>query len=174
MTTHFRLAALLLACSLVTGCATAFRGDKQTVKFVSQPTAAAVSLNGQPAQTTPFSATLKRNATQHVLATAPGYRPIRFDMSAQRDMAAVPQLIVPGGSALMATDVATGADRTYPGTVTIKFTEPAAAATQPAEMYEFHGAVLTKPDYDEAVEAYKQALYNNRPENAKHPEQRRQ
>ena len=172
--TTFRASAIFGLCLLAGGCATAVRGDKQTVKFVSQPTAATVTFDGGQPRTTPFSATLKRSQTQHVVATAQGYRPIRFDLSAQRDMAAVPQLVVPGGSALLATDVATGADRAYPGTVTIKFMEPAGAATDAVQMYEFRGAVLNKPDYDKAVEAYKQALYNTRPENAKHPEQRRQ
>lgn len=168
-----RLVCVLMLGLLAAGCATAFRGDRQTVKFVSQPTGASVSVNGK-AQTTPFSASLKRNQTQKVVATAPGFRPLAFELIARRDLAAVPQLVVPGGSALLATDVATGADRAYPGTVTIKFSELAGSATDAVQMYEWQGAVLTKGDYDAAVEEYKQALYNNRPVNAKHPEQHRQ
>ena len=93
-------------------------------------------------------------------------------------MLAMPQFALPGGSILLAADIASGADRAYPDTVTIRFTEPApadsAAAAESIQMYQFRGAVLTKPDYDRALEEYNRAIYNNRPENAKRPEQRRQ
>lgn len=167
------LSIALLVC-LVTGCATVTRGDKQDVKFVSDPSGATVTLNGGKPHTTPFSAILKRKETQHVLASYPGYQPLKFDLIAIRDLAAVPQFAVPGGSALVATDVATGADRNYPDTVHIKFREKAGVSSEPLLMKEFHGQVLTPDEYEKAFKDYQQALYNNRPVNSKHPEQRRQ
>jgi hypothetical protein len=161
----------VLAC-LSIGCATVTRGDKQSVKFESKPTSATVMIDGK-GYTTPFSATLKRRDTVHVVASSPGYQSLKFDLSAERDLAAVPNLIVPGGSALMATDVATGADKKFPSPVMIKFTEKG-PSLPPVEMKQFGGRVMTPAEYDKALVDYKKALYENRPVNQKHPNQPRQ
>ncbi len=79
----------------------------------------------------------------------------------------------PGGSALVATDVATGADKNFPSPIEIVFTDKG-EAQPPVAMKQFLGRVLHPEDYDKAVADYRQALYNNRPVNQKHPNQPRQ
>jgi hypothetical protein len=161
----------LLSC-LTVGCATATRGDHQDVKFVSTPSGATVTVD-EKGYTTPFTARLKRKHTYVVEASSPGYRNQKFDLAAERDLAAVPQFALPGGSALLAADVATGADKNFPSPIEIVFADQG-PAEPPVAMKQFLGRVLHPEDYDKAVADYRQALYNNRPVNQKHPNQPRQ
>jgi hypothetical protein len=145
------LAAMgLLVCS--TGCATV-RGSSQKLKFETDPAGAALTVGGQK-YTTPAEVELKRKETYTVLIEKDGYRPLTFDMSSTWDGASMTDLVVPGGSALMAGAAVTGSDRQFYPLEKLKL-EPAPAGTKPPvlKLYQFHGKLLEKAQYDAAVKA---------------------
>src|SRR5262249_33097571 len=106
------IVALFLLVSFGSGCATVLRGDKQKVKFETDPVSAALNVDGKD-YTTPTQVKLKRKDPHLVTISAPGYQAIQFQLIAQWDGASLPNIAAPGGSAMFATDTVTGADRKF-------------------------------------------------------------
>ena len=140
---------------LSTGCATLTRGNKQTVKLVTDPPAARVIVDGKP-YVTPADVTVHRKKPHEVTVEKEGYQGITFKLKARWDAGGVGAVAidaaVPGGSALFIIDTLYGADREFSKVITIKLPP----ATQPAPplltLYEYKGKLLNKADYDAAVE----------------------
>lgn len=130
------------------GCAT-IRGDKQKMTISSDPTGARLTVDGQQ-YTTPAEVLLKRKDTHRVTVEKDGYQPIAFDYAATWDGASMTDFALPGGSAFVAGSVVTGSDREFNKLATIKL-ERATGATKPVEMYQYHGRLLAKGEYDRAV-----------------------
>jgi hypothetical protein len=155
------LTGLTLALSLTTGCATVVRGDKQKVIFESEPQGAKLIVDGK-AYTTPASVVFKRKekkgAPPHeITVSKDGFQTITFKFESHWDAggagAVVIDAAVPGGSALFLIDLITGADHNYDKIATIKLLPvPAGQTAVPLTLYEYKGKLLTKPDYDAAVE----------------------
>src|SRR3954452_15240865 len=135
---------------LATGCAT-IRGDKQKMTISSDPSAARLTVDGQQ-YTTPAQVVLKRKDVHRITVEKDGYQPIGFDFAATWDGAAMTDFAVPGGSALVGASVVTGSDRQFNQLATIKL-EPVTSASKPTprEMYQYHGRLLQKAEYDQAV-----------------------
>ena len=144
-------AILILALSfLVVGCNTITRGDAQKMKVNTDPQGATVKVDGKE-YTSPAIISFKRKQTHTVIVSKSGYQPIRFDLTSQWDAASLPQLALPGGSAMMATDTITGADRSFKDLKPIKLTPIGQPTTQPALRMVYRGTVMTPADYDKAM-----------------------
>ncbi len=124
---------------LATGCATIVRGNKQTVKIMTEPPGANLVVDGKS------------------FVTPAGFETIEFKLKANWDgggvVAVVLDAAIPGGSAMFLIDFIAGADRKFDQVATIRLPPATSAASQPAvRMYQYKGKVLSKPDYDAAVE----------------------
>ena len=142
------LCALILLCSGA-GCATALRGDSQKMKFESDPNGATVKIADQ-VYTTPVTVPLKRKATHEVQVSKEGYQPIQFTLRSQWDGASLPNMVAPGGSLMLATDTATGADRNFYTLQKIKLQKLDHPTTAPTVLFERRGKLLTEADYKAA------------------------
>src|SRR3954453_23385189 len=100
---HWITLGLLAAFS--TGCAT-LRGDKQKVKFETEPTGAILTV-GDRTFTTPCEVTIKRKENPSCTVQKEGYQTIMFTMKARWDGASLTDLAVPGGSILMGLSLVT-------------------------------------------------------------------
>jgi hypothetical protein len=143
------LLGLLGLMCMATGCAT-MRGDTQKVKFDTDPSGAALNVDGQK-YTTPAEVALKRKAAHRVAIEKPGYRPIAFNLESTWDGASLTDFAVPGGSALMGLSVATGSDRQFNTLTRIKLEKTTDPRPATIEMYQYRGRILTKPEYDQAI-----------------------
>jgi hypothetical protein len=151
---------LVLLASFSTGCATLVRGDKQKMKFQTNAPNSTVVVDGK-SYAAPATVPLKRNKPHTIVVSAPGYQSIQFDLKSQWDGASLPQIALPGGSAMFATDTVTGADKKFYTLATINLEKAATPSQQPVVMHEFRGKVLAKPEYDAAVKDLQQ--YHSRP-----------
>jgi hypothetical protein len=166
MTTHpayrsslpLGLIALLCLCCCCAGggCATVVRGDKQLVKLITEPPGADVVVDGNK-YVSPADVTIKRKQKHEITISKDGYQSITFKLQAHWDAGGVGAVVldaaVPGGSVLFVVDTLFGADRQFDKIATIKL-PPAAnpPTTQPITLYEYKGQLLSKRDYDVAVE----------------------
>jgi hypothetical protein len=149
----------LLLCGflfLTTGCATIVRGDKQTVKIVTEPPGATLLVDGKEF-VTPADVVLKRKQAHDMTIALAGYQTIEFKLKANWDGGGVVAIAldaaIPGGSAMFLIDFIAGADRKFDQVATIKLPPASSATSQPAvRLYEYKGKLLSKPDYDAAVE----------------------
>jgi len=150
----FRAAVLALLLATLSGCATIFRGNKQTIKMVTDPPGAHVMLDGKP-YTTPLTVALKRNKPHVVTITKEGYQGLRFNLMANWDAggvgAVVADIVIPGGSVLFGIDTFVGADRKFNELATIKLRPAQQPSTAPVLVFERKGHLLTKPEYEQAV-----------------------
>lgn len=137
------------------GCATVSRGDKQTVKFLSDPPAAKIVVDGHP-YVTPADIIIKRKGEHEITVSKEGYQTILFKLKAKWDAGGVGAVAldaaVPGGSVMFLIDTIAGADREYSKVVTIKLPPAAAGTMQPITLYEYKGKLMSKPEFDAAVE----------------------
>jgi hypothetical protein len=144
------VAVLGLLC-LGTGCAT-LRGDTQKMKIESEPAGAQLTVDGK-AYTTPAEVELKRKDAHRIAITKDGYRPITFNLESTWDGASMTDLALPGGSALMGLAVVRGADREFNQLGKIKLERTTEPSPKPLEMFQYRGKLLTKAEYDQAMEA---------------------
>jgi hypothetical protein len=152
--------AAALLCLLAGGCATVMRGDTQTVRFDTDPAGATVTA-GALSCTTPGELPLKRKETYTILVSKEGYRPVTFDMSAQWDGAALPGVVLPGGSVMIATDRASGADLAFYTPPQIKL-EPAPPGAEPKQMVLYRARLLTRQEHEQVLEAERLELLRHR------------
>jgi hypothetical protein len=154
-TTRRLSAAVLLIVALSSGCATLFRGSKQSIKVVTDPPGATLTVNGK-AYTTPTTVTLKRNKTHDIILTKDGYQGFHFKMKANWDAggagAIAADAIIPGGSVLFIIDTIVGADRRFEEIATITMPRATSATPQPIMVYQHKGQLMTKADYDAIVQ----------------------
>jgi hypothetical protein len=153
----WKLASAFILLCVGSGCATVLRGDKQKVKFDTDPPIANLSVDGKDYKT-PVEISLKRKEPHDVIVSLPGYQPIQFQLVAQWDGASLPNIAAPGGSAMFATDTATGADKSFYTLAVIKLAKMSAATTQPLVMYERRGKLMTKVEYDKALVEERKAM----------------
>lgn len=135
---------------LATGCATV-RGDKQKVRFETDPTGATLVVDGGQKYTTPAEVPLKRKDAHTVAISKPGYRPIEFSLEAQWDGASMTDLAVPGGSALVGLSVVSGSDKSF--NTLAKITLEKSTETTPAKLYQHRGKLFNKADYEKALKS---------------------
>jgi hypothetical protein len=148
--------AASLTVLMSTGCATITRGNKQVVHLVTEPPAARVVVDGKP-YISPADVRLQRNTPAHeVTVSKEGYQTITFKLKSRWDGGGVKawavDAAVPGGSALFAIDTLYGAAREYDKIATIKLPKAVEPNPAPITLYEYKGKLLTKVDYDAAVE----------------------
>jgi hypothetical protein len=139
-----------------TGCATITRGDKQLVHLVTDPPAAEAIVDGA-AYVTPADVVLKRKQGHEVTVRKPGYQSITFKLSSHWDAGGIGAVAmdaaVPGGSALFVIDWLSGSDRHFDNLATIKLPpNRGPEASQPVMLYEYKGKLMSKGDFDDAVE----------------------
>lgn len=149
-------AASLTLVLVSTGCATVTRGNQQVVHLITEPPAARVVVDGK-AYVSPADVTLQRNTPAHeVTVSKEGYQPITFKFKSRFDgggmKAWAVDAAVPGGSALFAIDTLYGASREYDKIATIKLPKAVGPNPAPITLYEYKGKLLSKADYDAAVE----------------------
>jgi hypothetical protein len=143
------LLGLLTLMCMAAGCAT-LRGDTQKVKFDTDPTGAALNVDGQK-YTTPAEVALKRKEAHRIAIEKPGYCPIAFNLESTWDGASLTDFAVPGGSALLGLSVATGSDRQLNTLTRIKLEKTTDPRPATIEMYQYHGRILSKAEYDQAI-----------------------
>ena len=148
---RFMLAAMLGLTCVGTGCAT-IRGDKQKMTIETDPAGANLVVDGQKF-TTPAEVVLKRKDTHRITVDKDGYRPIAFNLESTWDGASMTDLALPGGSALMGASVVTGSDKQFNQLGKIKLEKTSEAKPAQLEMYQYRGKLLTKTEYDKAMEA---------------------
>jgi hypothetical protein len=141
---------------LSTGCATLVRGDKQTLKIITEPPGATLLVDGKEF-VTPADVVLKRKQAHDMTIAMAGYQTIQFNLKAHWDgggvVAVALDAAVPGGSAMFLIDFIAGADRKFDQVTTIRLPTATGPTSQPAvRLYEYKGKLLSKPDYDAAVE----------------------
>lgn len=129
------------------GCATVMRGKEQGVRFQTEPPGATVQIDGKT-YTAPATIPLKRGDKHQVVISHPGYRTVQFELAAQWDGASLPGMIVPGGSVMMATDAANGADKAFNDLEIIHLPPDQPPSTQPLLLYERRGKLMTQAEYD--------------------------
>ncbi len=133
------------------GCATLMRGDTQKMKFETDPPHATVNVDGKD-YAAPVTVPLKRKEPHSILVSAPGYQTIAFQLKSEWDGASLGNAVMPGGSAGFGMDTVNGADRSFKRLARIKLNAAVAGTTQPMTMYEYRGKVLTKEQYDKALQ----------------------
>src|SRR5436305_7108947 len=126
-------AAAALAILSTPGCATLVRGDKQTVKVITDPPAATVLVDGTR-YLTPAEVVLKRKQPHDISLVKEVYQPIAFKLKSHWDAGGIIAVgfdaAVPGGSALFVVDWLFGADREFHNLSTIHLPPTAAPTTQ--------------------------------------------
>jgi hypothetical protein len=145
-----KLLLVLSLSFLAIGCNTITRGDSQKMKVNTDPQGATVTVDGKN-YTSPAVISFKRKQSHKVVVSKSGYQPITFDMTSQWDAASLPQLALPGGSAMMAADTVTGADRSFRDLKPIKLTPVGQPTTQPSLRKVYRGTVMTPAEYDKAM-----------------------
>ncbi len=149
MVKQLTLLAVIGLMGMATGCAT-LRGSDQKMTIKTDPPGAALTVGTQK-YTTPAEVTLKRKEIQKVSIAKDGYYPISFDFGATWDGAALTDVALPGGSALMGLSVATGSDLQFNQLAPIKLVKANEPNPKTMEMYQFRGKLLTKAEYDQAM-----------------------
>ena len=144
------LAAMFGLVFVGTGCAT-LRGDKQKMTIETDPTGANLVVDGQK-YTTPAEVVLKRKDAHRITVDKDGYRPIAFNLESTWDGASMTDLALPGGSALLGASVITGSDRQFNQLGKIKLEKTSESKPTPLEMYQYRGKLLTKSEYDKAMD----------------------
>ena len=151
MLKRLMLAAMLGLMCVGTGCAT-IRGDKQKLMIETDPAGANLVVDGQKF-TTPAEVVLKRKDAHRITVEKDGYRPIAFNLESTWDGASMTDLALPGGSALMGASVVTGSDKQFNQLGKIKLEKTSEAKPAQLEMYQYRGKLLTKAEYDKAIDA---------------------
>ncbi|MEM8750225.1 MAG: translation initiation factor 2 [Pseudomonadota bacterium] len=118
------IAAMVCAVAL-TGCQTVKRGTKDEVKIFVQPKSAKITTSLGHECKSPCSLKIKRRKKFTVTATAPGYKPetvaVGRKLNKKSAAKSAVNLVVPGGSALLAIDLITRASFDHdPNPVNIK------------------------------------------------------
>lgn len=134
----------------LTGCATTLRGTKQKLDFETDPPGATLKV-GDETFTTPTRVELKRKKEHAILISKEGFRPVKFVLRAQWDGASLVSLALPGGSAMFATDTASGADRSFYKIPKIKLEPSSDPTTRPLELTAYRGKLLTPEEYDQEM-----------------------
>lgn len=134
------------------GCATVMRGNRQEMKFQTEPAGATVTVDGTK-YTSPATVVLKRKEAHEVVVSSPGYRTIQFRLESQWDGASLPNIILPAGSLGFATDTAGGADRAFYELAMIRLQKTDDPAAAPLVLRERRGKLMTQAEYDAEVAA---------------------
>ena len=145
-----RILSLLVAGLLLmsaTGCATIARGERQKLKFQTDPEGAKLVINGEEF-TTPATVKLKRSEVQKVEISKEGYRPVVLNLRGVWDGAALGNVVLPGGSLGAATDRVKGSDLAFYPVPKIKLTPTTQPSDGPIELIQYKKRYLTKAEYE--------------------------
>lgn len=135
----------------MSGCATIIRGTEQKLKFETEPSGATVTV-GDKQYTTPVTLSLKRRREYTVLVNKEGYVPIQFVLKGTWDGASLSSAALPGGSLMVATDRAGGADLAFYPLPKIQLQPAKEPTTRPIELYQWKKELLSKEAYEKAKE----------------------
>ena len=110
--------AAVMAAFLLSGCGTYLRGTKEDVTITTRPSGAAVTTSlGDSCNRSPCTFKVKRNKSFDAYATKSGYRQgqVHVGTKITKDGAvkSAGNLLLPGGSAGLVIDLATGAARDH-------------------------------------------------------------
>ncbi|HEY3220250.1 MAG TPA: PEGA domain-containing protein [Gemmatimonadales bacterium] len=97
----------VLVPAFAAACATIMHGTSQGVSINSQPTGAAVSVDGNAVGTTPVAANLKRKSSHKIVVTMSGYQPYEL-VTTRKTSGWVWGNIVFGGLIGLIVDASTG------------------------------------------------------------------
>jgi predicted component of type VI protein secretion system len=138
---HFIFCAM--AISLCGGCASMVRGDKQTVKFQTDPASATVNIDGKE-YASPADVELDRNKTHTVIVSSPGYEPVQFSMKPTFDAAILGNLLLPAGAFGFVLDATCGGGKKFDQLSTIHLEPTTAPATAPVSTREARGQLVER------------------------------
>ncbi|MBI5769360.1 MAG: PEGA domain-containing protein [Verrucomicrobia bacterium] len=126
--TPIAFAALVGASMLASGCASIVKGTTQEIPIASEPAGARVSVDGNPAGTTPTKAVLSRKQNHMVTLEKEGYETENVAVTKSIG-GAVAGNIIAGGLVGWGVDAMTGAQyNLHPETVNIRLRPVVAAA----------------------------------------------
>src|SRR6185503_12543676 len=141
------MGVVVVLLSIGTGCAT-LRGDKQKVKFVTEPAGAVVVVDDKERVVTPAEVMLKRKDPHKIEVSKAGYRPITFKLESQWDGASMTDVALPGGSALMGLSLATGSDKAFRELRPIRLEKTSEASPAAMEVFQYRGKLYVKEEYE--------------------------
>jgi uncharacterized protein YceK len=104
-----KILSILVLSSIVTGCASIFKGTDQTVTFTSEPSNASVIIDGQNRGKTPLTIKLKKNAYSTIRIQKKGYRAASRPLEKKYDGIAILNIFWDSST----TDFITGAAYEY-------------------------------------------------------------
>ena len=140
------VAATLLATISLSACATIIHGPKQQVTISSNPTAAAVMVDGNPVGNTPVTTKLTRKDKHVVNITLDGYRPLEMRLSRDVDGWVWGNLLL-GGFIGLAVDAITGSMyKIDPDDVTAQLQSNATGSTGKIDKDGIYVFVTMNPD----------------------------
>lgn len=147
-----RIWMTLLSVLVCGGCATLLRGPRQTLNFLTNPTRAKVTVDGK-VYASPFSLSLRRKETHHVMIEMPGYRTLEFAIDPQWDaLSLLGNVLIPGGCMGLVADQISGANKAFYDLAEIDLM-PTARPDAPLLLYDFKGHLLTAQQVATAIEA---------------------
>jgi hypothetical protein len=145
--------AMIALLAMAGGCATIMRGSEQSIDFQTVPPGATVSVDNKTL-ITPASVSLKRLKTYPVVISKPDYRTIEFKLIPEFDgVSLVGNLIMPGGSAGILVDAASGADRNFYEMAVINLVPATQPSEAPLVLRPYKGHLMNDAQYAIAVEA---------------------
>jgi len=136
------------------GCAKLIRGEEQTMKFETEPQGALVKV-GDKQLTTPVETKLKRKEKYDVTVSKPGYQTVTFEMVANWDGVSMLSAPLPGGSLMLATDTATGADRAFYALEKIVLQPSTDPNAPPVKLVQYRGKLYTEAGYKKVMDEEK-------------------
>lgn len=145
------LGALMVAMLACGGCATVVRGERQAIKFRTEPAGAQVEIDGRT-YTTPAKVELKRSGEYRVTVSKAGYRTVVFPMKAQWDAMSLGNMLIPGGSIGIVADTLKGADKAFYQVAVIQLPE-GGGDEPPLELENYRGQLVTREEYQRLYKA---------------------
>ena len=97
----------------------------------------------------PLDLRLARNQDHDIVIAKDGYQSIEFTLKANRDMLSLIDIPIPFNP-ISAFDARNGADRAFPTLAAVRLDKIPTPTTQPTQLYEYHGKLMTREEYDKA------------------------
>lgn len=104
-----KITAVVASLMLMSGCSTVIKGNNQAVTFQSEPSAAAIFIDGERIGNTPMTVRLPKNKKDTVMISKDGYHSVSRDLTKQYDSVTLLNIFWD----LSTTDMITGAAFEY-------------------------------------------------------------
>jgi hypothetical protein len=142
------MTAILLGVTLLcSGGCTILRGDKQKVKFQTDPPGAMIEVD-KVQKAAPAEFVLKRKQKHQVAISSVGYRTIHFDLQARWDGGSIVSFMLPGGSFIwLPMDTVSGADRNFDRMALIRLEATTDPNLPPLKLVQHKGKLYTEEEY---------------------------